>query len=325
MAITRCVLLIIALSFTTCATVVYGQRPHRVPVVGLLALSAGPKDTIYEAIREGLRERGYVEGHDFRFEYRGAQGHVEQLQQLAEELVRIKVDVIVTGVEAAAQAAKQATQTIPIVAVTYDTDPVAAELIESYNRPRGNITGIYTRGTDQIAKQLELIKEVLPSISRMGLLWDDTSPAQHDSIMSAARALGITIEVIVLEPPYDVSAAFRAVRQAKLHAVMVSGGPPLYVQRSRIGALALENKVAAIGSLRDVTEAGGLLSYAGNIRDTFRRVAYYIDRLLKGAKPSDLPIEQSDRFELTVNLKTAKALGITIPQSVLLRADEVIR
>ena len=143
----------------------------------MLALSAGPKDTIYEAVREGLLERGFVEGRDFRFEYRGAQGHVEKLPQLAEELVQAKVDVIVTGVEAAAHAAKQATHTIPIVAVTYDTDPVAAELIQSYNRPRGNITGIDTRGTDQIAKQLELIREVLPGVSRIGLLWDDSSPA----------------------------------------------------------------------------------------------------------------------------------------------------
>jgi putative ABC transport system substrate-binding protein len=325
MVTTRCVLLLIAIGFAFCATAVWGQLPDRVPIVGLLALSAGPNDTIYEAVREGLRERGYVEGRDFSFQYRGAQGHVERLPELAKELVQAKVDVIVTGVEAAAQAAKHATQTIPIVAVTYDTDPVAAELIESYNRPHGNITGIYTRGSDQIAKELELIKEVLPSASRIGLLWDDTSPAQRDSIMSAARALGITIEVIALEAPYDVNAAFRALKQAKLRVVMVSGGPPLYVQRSRIGALALENQVAAIGSLRDVTEAGGLLSYGGNIRDTFRRVAYYIDRLLKGAKPSELPVEQSDRFWLTVNLKAAKALGITIPKSVLLRADEVIR
>ena len=317
--------LIVALSLAALAFAGWAQAATRVPVVGILSVSAGPNDQVYEAVRKGLNELGYVDGRDFRFEYRGAQGHVDQLSQLAEELVRLKVDIILTGSADSARAAKLATTTIPIVAVLYDYDHVELGLVDTLARPGGNVTGIFARTSELIPKRIELLKETLPSVSRVVLLTDALSPRERDVAKSAAEALGIQVEVLDLRQPFNLNAAFKAARHMKAGAVVVGGSPWLYVERQRVGALALENGLPAFSGLRDLTAAGGLMSYSNDIRDTFRRVAYYIDRLLKGTKPSELPVEQIERFQLVVNLKTAKALGITIPQSVLLRADEVIR
>jgi putative tryptophan/tyrosine transport system substrate-binding protein len=321
----RSLVLAVALSLAAIAIVGRAQQATRMPVVGLLALSAGPHDQVYEAVRKGLDELGYVEGRDFRFEYRGAQGHVDQLPRLAEELVRLKVDVILAGAADSARAAKTATTTIPIVAVLYDYDHVESGLIDSLARPGGNITGIFARQSQLIPKRVELLKETLPSVSRVALLTDTLSPGERDAVKSAAEALGIQVEVLDLRAPQNLDAAFKAAKHMKVGAVVVGGSPWLYVERLRIGALARENGLPAFSGLRDLTAAGGLMSYSNDIRDTFRRVAYYIDRLLKGTNPRELPVEQIERFQLVVNLKTAKALAITVPQSILLRADEVIR
>lgn len=321
----RSLFLVVALSLGAVAPAGWAQAATRVPVVGLLSVSAGPNDQVYEAVRKGLSERGYVDGRDYTFEYRGAQGHVDQLPRLADELVGLKVDVILTGAADSARAARMATTTIPIVAVLYDYDHVELGLVDSLARPSGNITGIFSRGSELIPKRVELLKETLPNVSRVALLTDPLSPGERDAVKSAAQAVGLQVVVLDLRPPQNLDAAFKAAKRMKAGAVVVGSSPWLYVERLRVGALARENRLPAFSGLRDLTAAGGLMSYSNDIRDTFRRVAYYIDRLLKGAKPSELPVDQIERFQLVVNLKTAEALGITIPQSILLRADEVIR
>ena len=248
-----------------------------------------------------------------------------RLPGLAEELVRLKVDAIVAGTEASVRAAKKATGTIPIVMVMYDYDPVASGLIDSISRPGGNITGIFPRHSDLVGKRLELLKEAVPRLSRVAVFWDAYSRRQLDELEPAARSLGVQLQLIELRAPYDFEMAFKAVKQKKAGAVMFLFSPVFYVQRARIAALALKNGLPTVFQNHEYVEDGGLLSYGPSRVDTFGRAPYFIDRLLKGAKPADLPIEQPTKFKLVVNLKTAKALGIKVPESILLRADEVIR
>ena len=301
------------------------QQAERVAVVGRLAVNnGGANDPIEEALRKGLRELGYVEGRTIRIEFRTAQGDADRLPRLAEELVRLNVDVIVTGTEISTRAAKQATSTIPIVAILPDHDPVASGLIESFNRPGGNITGLTARNTQLAGKRLELLKEMLPGLARVAVLWDPFVRTEVKELKIAARSLGIQLQLVEVKAPYDFDAAFTAAKRQKAGAVMMLSSPQVYIRRVQLGALALKHKVPAEAPFRDLTAAGGLMTYSTDITDSFGRAAYFIDRLLKGAKPSDLPFEQSATIKLVVNLKTAKALGITIPQSILLRADEVI-
>ena len=301
------------------------EQPRTIPVVGILFAAAGPDDHLIEALRSGLRQFGYVEGQNIRFEFRGAQGHDDRLPHLAQELVQLKVDVICAGTATAIRAAKQATNTIPIVALMHDQDPVASGLIESFNRPGGNITGIYQRQQELAGKRLELLKEALPSLSRVAVFWDSCCPGELPELKRAARLLGIKLELIELRAPYHFETAFRIAKQKKVGAVIVMFSAEFYVQRARIGALAVEKGLPAMGQLRGLVEAGGLMSYGHETKDSLSRFAYFIDRLLKGAKPGEIPVEQVATFKLVVNLRTAKALGITIPQSILLRADEAIR
>jgi putative ABC transport system substrate-binding protein len=306
------------------AATTWAQQSTKVPVVGLLAIAAGPKEAVFEALRDGLRELGYVEGRNLKFEHRSAEGHLDRLASMAEELVRLKVDVIVTGTDPATHAAQQATSTIPIVVVLPD-DPVAAGFIESFNHPGGNITGLTVRNNQLAAKRLQLLKEILPGLSRIIALFSDPlARAEVEQMKPVARSLGIELQLVEVNAPYDFDGAFSTAKRQKAGAVMLLG-PQVYVRRFQLGALALKRGLLAESPFHDLTRAGGLMSYSTDFRDGFYRSAYYVDRLLKGAKPSDLPFEQTANIKFVVNLKTADALGISIPQSILLRADEVIR
>lgn len=284
-----------------------------------------PEDVLIQALGDGLRELGYVEGQNIRLEYRGAFGHAERLPQLAQELVQLKVDVIVVATAASIRAARDATTTIPILAVFFDEDPVATGLVKSFNRPGGNITGVYQRQLELAAKRLELLKEALPGLSRVAVFWDVWGPRELEELRPAAQALKVRLDFIELRAPYDFRAAYRLAKQKGAGAVILSFSAIFYAQRARVGALALESGLPVVGQVRDTTQAGGFMSYGHEFRDSWYRFAYFIDRILKGTKPGDIPIEQVGTFKLVVNLRTAKSLGLRVSQSILLRADEVIQ
>ena len=288
-------------------------------------LSAGPNDPIIERIRRELRSLGYVDGQTIRIEYRGAQGQVDRLPRLAQELVELKVDVMIVGGESIARAAKQATTTIPIVMVANDYDPVAAGLVDSLSRPGGNVTGVFPRTSDLLGKNLELFKELLPGLSRVAVLYDAFGTRQLEALKPAARALGVQLLPVEVLPPYDYNAAFKDAKKKKPDALMVLGSAHSYVARDQIAKLALQHKLPIMAQGDTLVRAGGLISYGPDQLATFGRTAYFVDRVLKGASPAGLPIEQPTQYFLVVNLRTAKALGITVPESILLRADEVIR
>ena len=321
----RVLLFVLGLGVAVFVAATGAEQPKIVPVVGILFVKAGPDDPVVETLRTGLRDRGYVEGRDLRIEHRSADGQLDRMPGLAEELVRLKVDVIVTGAYGSTRAAQQATSTIPIVANFYDQDPLASGFIDSFSRPSGNITGVYTRNELLAGKRLELLKEMLPGLSRVAVLWDSQGHADLEQLKPAARSLGIQLQLMELKTPYDFNAVFGIVKRQKAEAVIVLPSPQVYVNGARIGALALANGLPLTGESRHLTDAGGLMSYSTDLRDVFYRLAYFVDRLLKGAKVSDLPVEQTERIRLVVNLKTAKTFGLTIPQSILLRADEVIK
>jgi putative ABC transport system substrate-binding protein len=326
----------LALAFATAATAAAVEQSGKVPSVGVLMLASGPHDTVVEAFRRGLRELGYVEGRSIKIEHRSALGNIEMLPQLAEELVRLGVDVIVAGAVAPARAAKQASNTVPIVVAFHDYDPVAAGLIDSFSRPGGNITGVFGRQSELAGKRIELLRELLPRVSRVAVLWDassgvgsrgDVTRVQREELEPDARSAGLNLQLIEVRAPYDFQAAFKAARTSKAGAVMVLFSPVFYSSpwRARLAQAALAARLPTIFQDPDNVEAGGLISYGIDVADTWGRAAYFVDRVLKGAKPQDLPVEQVSKFKLVVNLKTAKALGLTIPESILLRADEVIR
>ena len=317
------VLLVANLAIPSIST--WAQQPNHVAVVGRLTIFAETIDPVNGAIRQGLRELGYVEGRDFRIEKRSADGRVDELPRAAEELARLNVDVIVTGTEISARAAKQVTSTIPIVAIIPDHDPVASGLIESFNRPGGNITGLTVRNSQLASKRLELLKEMLPSLARVAVLWDPWVRNEVKELEIAAHSLGLQLQLVEVAAPYDFDVALKIAKRKKAGAVMLLSSPQVYIRRVQLGALALRRKIPTDAPFRDLTEAGGLMSYSTDVIDGFHRAAYFIDRILKGAKPGDVPFEQSETIKLVINLKTAKALGITIPESILLRANEVIR
>jgi putative ABC transport system substrate-binding protein len=293
----------------------WAQEPNRVPVVGLLMSSVGPHDPVLEALRAGLRDQGYVEGQNIRLEYRGAQGNLDKLPNLAEELVRLKVDAIVVGNERTARVAKDVSASIPIVVSLYNYDPVVGGLIDSFARPSGNLTGIFTRTSELVGKRLEQLKEMVPNLSRLAVFWDSLGQGELDELQPAARSIGIQLQLMELGPPYDFDAAFRIAKQNKADAIMIIATP---------ATLARKYGLPTSSSFRDCTQAGGLISYGIEFTDAYYRLAYFIGRLLKGAKPSDLPFEQVTKFKLVINQNTATSLGLTTPQSILLRADEII-
>lgn len=307
-------------------TVAFAQQSDRVRIIGSLALGATrPDDPIYEAIRKGLRERGYVEGRDFRIEHRTAEGRQERLPALAQELVRLKADVIVTGNDETTRIAKQTAGTIPIVALLYNHDPIASGFIKSFNHPGGNITGLTVRNSELAGKRLELLKEMMPSLARLAVFWDTPAQDELEALKLAARTLAVHLQVMDMTSQPDFHAMFKAAKSQKADAVMILHAPLFYVNRVQLGALALANRMPTSAAFRDIKLAGGLISYSTDVRDQYYRGAYFIDRLLKGTKPSELPFEETARIELVINQKTAKSLGINLPESILLRADEVIR
>jgi putative ABC transport system substrate-binding protein len=294
--------------------------------IGMLTLAVGPSSPMAEAFRQGLREHGYVEGQHVTFEYRYAEGRAERLPALAAELVRRKVDVIVIESNVAALAAKRATQTIPIV-MGIAGDPVKAGVVSNLGRPGGNVTGLTLIHPELSGKRLQLLKEAVRTLALVAIIWNPADPALVDYLPdteAAARSLGLRIHAVAARSPMELEAAFKAVSDARPSAFFTFPGGLFLDNRTRIVDFATRNRLPGIFPSGAYAEAGGLMSYGPNLTATFHRAAEYVDRILKGAKPGELPIEQPTKFELVINLKTAKTLGLTIPPSLLLRADQVI-
>jgi putative ABC transport system substrate-binding protein len=305
------------------------QQTPKVPKLGILSTnSQASTSTQIEAFRQGLRERGYVEGQNVVIEYRFADGEPARLPKLAAELVGLKVDLIVTGGTSPTRAAQQATKTIPIV-MTIGGDPIASGFISSLAKPGGNITGLTQMAGELGGKRLELLKEAFPRISRVAVLVDPASTAQgtiSSGTRTAAEALGVKLLALELRGPNpDLDAVFRTATRERAGALLITGGAAQSLHRKRVVDLAAKSRLPAMYASREFVDAGGLMAYGPSVADLFRRAATYVDKILKGAKPGNLPVEQPTKFELVINLKTAKALGLTIPPSVLGRADEVIQ
>ncbi len=304
------------------------QQPVRVPRIGILWLNPLPPTAhLVEAFRQGLRERGYVEGQNIAIEFRSAEGRLDRLPDLANELVRLNVDLILTGTTLGIQAARQATSTIPIV-MGISVDPVREGFVASLARPGGNITGLSLLSPEIAGKRLQLLKEVVPKISRVAILWnaDYTSSALlFREVEAAAPGVGVQLQSLEWRGPNGFEKAFQAATRGRAGGLIFLDDPLTFRHRTRIVGLEAKSRLPTMHSDREFAEAGALMAYGANIADMYRRSATYVDKILKGAKPGDLPVEQPTKFELVVNLKTAKALGLTIPPSLLARADEVIQ
>ncbi len=305
------------------------QQPTKVPRIGYLAgpslSSLAPR---IEAFRQGLRELGYVEGKNIVIEWRSAEGKSDRLPDLAGELVHLKVDVIVTTGPGNTRSAKEATSTIPIV-MTQDNDPVGNGFVASLARPGGNITGLSTLRADLSGKLLELLKEILPKLSRVAVFGTSTQPGNPQALKGielTAGAFGVKLQHLDVLDPKDIETAFRAASEARAEAVLsMVAGNVARAHRTEIAELAVKSRLPVIYPARTVVEAGGLMSYGVNLNDLDRRAATYVDKILKGAKPADLPVEQPTKVEFIINLKAAKQIGLTIPPNVLARADQVIQ
>jgi len=304
------------------------QDAGKVYRVGWLGMASGaPVERNVKAFEQSLRERGWVSGKNLVVEYRSAEGKYERLPDLAAELVRLKPQVIVAGVTPAVQAAKTATSTIPIVMVTVG-DPIGEGLIMSLAHPGGNITGLTLTPTGEIwGKQLQLLSETIPDARRIVFLWNPANaaaPRAVKAVQAAAPLLGVQLQVVSARGPEEFEQAFRAMSKTRPQALFVLVDGMFFAHRIRLADLALVHSLPTMLATKDYVEAGGLMSYGADYPDLYRRAAIYVDKLLKGAKPADLPVEQPTKFELIINLKTAKALGLTIPRSVLGRADQII-
>jgi putative ABC transport system substrate-binding protein len=290
--------------------------------------SATDQGPYVEALRRGLRDFGQIEGRDFSIEYRGAEGKLDRIPGIIDELVQFKVDVIVAPITAVVHAAKQATKTIPIVIVT-GLDPVADGTIDSLARPGGNITGVTTLTQDLNAKRLELLKEVIPRLSRVAVLWtpdNSVSTTYFTEYAAAARVLNVQLQSLQVRPEDpDVDEAFQAAANTRADALITITSASLFLRQRRIADLAVKNRLPTMFAGSAWVESGGLMSYSTNDLEAFRHAAAYVAKILKGAKPADLPVEQLAIFELAINLRIAKAINVTIPQSVLLRADKLIK
>jgi putative tryptophan/tyrosine transport system substrate-binding protein len=315
---------LVALAFLVVPLIAEAREPGTAGRVGVL-FGGSPPDPFVESFKQGLHSLGYVEGRNVNIEYRWAEGRGERLSDLAAELVRLKVDVIVASSQAAL-AAKQATATIPIV-MPIITDPVRLGLVASLARPGGNATGFATQNDQLPGKWMELVKETFPKVSRVAVLWSPIydGGAQLTASEAAARSLGIRLQALKVERPDDFVTAFADVQNSRAEALIVSSSPFFYAHRARLVELAAKHRIPTIYHQSEfVIGSGGLMSYGPDFHDLFRRSATYVDKILRGAKPADLPVQQPTKFELVVNTRTAKALGLTIPRPVLLRADKVI-
>jgi ABC-type uncharacterized transport system substrate-binding protein len=299
------------------------QPAAKVPRIGILR-SGSPPDPFVDAFRQGLRELGYVEGQNISIEYRWAEGRDERLPGLTADLIRLGVDVIVAG-GSQALVAKHATTTIPIV-MPVANDPVGVGLVESLARPGGNVTGLAFLSDELPGKWMQVLKETFPWVARVAVLWHPATEAGQLKVSeAAARSLGLRLQALKVERSDDIRTALAEARRNRAEALIVLSSSFFYAHRTRLVELAAKHRLPTMYHQQEfVVGSGGLMSYGPNLRDLFRRAANYVDKVLKGVSPADLPIEQPTKFELVVNLKTAKALGLTIPQSVLLREDEVI-
>jgi putative tryptophan/tyrosine transport system substrate-binding protein len=319
-----------AMLFALCFSV-QAQEPTKVPRIGYLSSSdPATESTRAEAIRLALRKLGYIEGQNIAIEYRYAEGKRGWGPQLASELVRLEVDIIVVaGGGPVIRAAKNATKTIPIVMTSAGIDPVGAGLVESLARPGGNVTGLTTLSRELAGKRLELLKEAVPKIARIAVLYDAASPDiildVKEVLPVAARPLGLIIQSWEVRNVEDFDRIFAALNKQRPDGLSVVGGRLMTDNQKRIVGFALKSRLPAVYPTKEAVDAGGLMSYGADLADSYRRVAYYVDRILKGAKPADLPVEQPTKFELVINLKTAQQIGLTIPQSLLYRADKVIK
>jgi ABC-type uncharacterized transport system substrate-binding protein len=320
--------ILIAVTLLAVGVIAQAQQPKKVPRIGYLsATSPSVNPTRIEAFRQGLRELGYVEGKNIVIEWRYAEGKPDRFPALAAELVRLKVEVIVTGGPTITPAVKEATTTIPIV-MGYDSDPVGSGFVASLARPGGNITGLSALFPELSGKRLELLKEITPKLSRVAVLGTSTQPGNAQALRElelGAGALGVTLQNLDVLGPKDIETAFRAARKGRADAVLVLQSAVLNSSRKQVAILAVRNRLPAAYGQPQYVEDGGLMSYAPSYTDLFRRSAIYVDKILKGAKPADLPVEQPTKFELVINLKAAKQIGLTIPPNVLVRADRVIK
>lgn len=310
------------------SSAVQAQAPAKFAHIGLLSpFSPSASEPWHRALRQSLRDAGWIEGRNLRIEYRYAEGNNERLPGLAAELVRLKVDLIVASVTTDALVAARATKDIPIVGAGFG-DPVAIGLVENLARPGGNITGLSQVTPEMGGKRLELLKEIVPGLARVAVLWNSQSPASTlnwKEIQLPAQRLGIQLHSLEVRGPGDFAKAFDDATRARAGAVAILPDPIFATNLKRLAQLATKSKLPAIFHLREFAEAGGLLAYGPDRSDLFRRAGIYVDKILKGAKPGDLPIEQPTKFELVINTTTAKALGLTIPPSLLLRADQVVK
>jgi putative ABC transport system substrate-binding protein len=322
---------VLTILFLAAVDPAHAQQPKKVPRIGYLsALDPASESTRAEAIRLALRELGFIEGQNIATEYRYTEGKTDRLPELMAELVRLKVDIIVVaGGDTWIRAAKNATKTIPIVMVGAGLDPVEAGLIESLARPGGNVTGLTLLSRELGGKRLELLKEAVPKLARVAVLYD---PANRASVIEvkevlpvAARALGLTIQPWEVRPADDFEKVFAALNKQRPDGLYPAGGPLMLASRKRIADFALKSRLPSVHSRREFVDAGGLMYYGADLADSYRRVAYFVDRILKGAKPADLPVEQPTKFEFVINLKTAKQIGLTIPPEMLARASRLIK
>ena len=320
---------VLALSLFATPLVAEAQQAAKVPRIGMFWPVTPEATALFnEAFKQGLRDHGYVEGQNIILEHRYGGAQVERFAEIAAELVRMKVDVIVTGVDSAIAAAKRQTRSIPIVMVGA-SDPVGTGFVASLARPGGNVTGLSRMSTELSGKRLELLREAVPQLSRtVAVMWDPNvrgALLDFKELEGPARSLRLKLQSVEVSHADDFDRALSAITEARAEAmIVISPNPVALANRDRLVSFAQKNRLPSIYGLRDWVESGGLMSYGPNLADLFRRAATYVDQILKGAKPDDLPVEQPTKFELIINLKTAKSLGLTIPQSLIQRADQVI-
>lgn len=331
-AVTLAMLAVLGAMAVPAAAVAQAPPPPKSPRIGhLITGSLGTPETrqMLAAFRQGLRERGYVEGDNFRSEYRAADGRIDRLPALARSLVDLKVDVIVAIATPAARAARTATATIPIVAIAMG-DPVRDRLVASLGRPGGNLTGSTFLGPELVPKRLELLKEALPNVARVAVLWhpgafsEQTTNDMQTGTEAAARRLGLQLHFVGVSAPDEIEGAFAAIGRERADALITFPSTMLFAERRRLVALAAKHRLPAMFNSSEFVTLGGLIAYGANLADLQRRAGLYVAEILKGARPADLPVEQPTSFELGINLKTARSLGLTIPPPVLLRANQVI-
>jgi putative ABC transport system substrate-binding protein len=324
--------LLVLFVLLTVAARVQAQQAKKVPRIGyLLALDPASESTRFEGIRLALRELGYIEGQNIAIEHRYAEGKRDRAPELASELVRLKVDIIlVAGGDTWIRAAKNATKTIPIVMTGQGSDPVEAGFVQSLARPGGNVTGITNLNRELGGKRLELLKEAVPKVARVAVLYDPALPGSvlevKEVLPVAARALGLTIQLWEIRDADGFERVLAALSNERPDGLYVpASGPLIRASGKRIASFALKSRLPSMYNYRQAVDAGGLMSYDADLADGYRRVATYVDKILKGAKPADLPVEQPTKFELVINLKTAKQIGVTIPPNVLARANKIIK